>query len=100
MERRSDSDHPTDNAADPPRDPEDAAVEADSVQGWQEDEPTDPELAPDDGYHPEQGGPKYQEADPVDEPLLAREEGLGEDEEELLNATDPSSDPGREGDSS
>jgi hypothetical protein len=98
MERRPDDDDLTDNSADPPRDPEDAAVSADSVQGWQEDEPTDSELAPDDGYHPEHGGPKYEEADPVDEPLLAQEEGLSEDEEELLEAADSSGDtaPGPE----
>jgi hypothetical protein len=99
MERRPDDDNRTDDSADPPRDPEDATVTADNVQGWQEDEPTDSELAPDDGYHPEQGGPKYAEADPVDEPLLAREEGLNEDEEELLEAADSSGDaaPGTEG---
>jgi hypothetical protein len=78
------------DSADPliqPRDPEQASAEADPVQGWEEDEPTDPELEPDDGYHPdENAGPKYEEPDPVDEALLAREEGLTPDEEEELNA--------------
>jgi hypothetical protein len=98
MERRPDDDDLNDNSADPPRDPEDATIRADSVQGWQEDEPTDPELGPDDGYHPERGGAKYEEADPVDEPLLAQEEGLDEEEEELLEAADSSGDaaPGSE----
>jgi len=74
-----------------PRDPEQAGGEADTVQGWQEDEPTDPELLPDDGYHPDDGGPKYREADPVDEPLLAEEEGLTPEEEEELNTESQSS---------
>jgi hypothetical protein len=66
------------------RQPDDAATQADPVQGWQEDEPTGSELEPDDGYHPEHGGPKYLEPDPVDEPLLARQEGLDEEEESEL----------------
>jgi hypothetical protein len=97
MERRPDSQDQADRAEqdldleDPdtpiePRDPDQAASEGDPVQGWQEDEPTDPELEPDDGYHPEDGGEKYEEPDPVDEPLLARDEGLTPDEEEELNA--------------
>jgi hypothetical protein len=70
-----------------PRDPEKASIEADPVQGFEEDEPTEPELEPDDGYHPdEHAGPKYEEPDPVDEALLAREEGLTPEEEEELNA--------------
>jgi hypothetical protein len=75
MERRPDSDA-------------DQATEdgADTVQGWQEDDPTEPELDADDGYHPDNGGRKYVESDPVDEPLLAREEGLTPEEEEVLDA--------------
>jgi hypothetical protein len=70
-----------------PRDADQASAEADPVQGWQEDEPTEPELEPDDGYHPdENAGPKYEEPDPVDEALLAREEGLTPEAEEELNA--------------
>jgi hypothetical protein len=98
MERRpgsEDSDRPAGQDRDTvgpdptlePRDPEQASAEADPVQGWQEGEPTDPELEPDDGYHPDDNaGPKYEDPDPVDEPLLAREEGLSPDEEEELNA--------------
>ncbi|MDQ6920996.1 MAG: hypothetical protein M3170_05295 [Candidatus Dormibacteraeota bacterium] len=95
MERRSEDQAP-DTDQDPTledpdtpieaRDPEQAASEGDPVQGWQEDEPTELEQEPDDGYHPEQGGDKYVTPDPVDEPLLAREEGLTPDEEEELNA--------------
>jgi hypothetical protein len=96
MERRPESDdRPSPSGFDPdadgpdltlePRDADQAGLEGDTVQGWQEDEPTDPELVEDDGYHPEQGGEKYVEPDPVDEPLLAREEGLTPDDEEELN---------------
>ena len=85
MERRPDSTEEQ-PPVDTPREPEDAAAEADPVQRWEEDIPTTPELEPDDGYHPEDGGEKYEEPDPVDEPLLAREEGLTPDEEEELNA--------------
>jgi hypothetical protein len=79
MERRSDSteEQPPPEA---PREPEDVAAEVDTVQGWEEDIPTTPELEPDDGYHPEQGGAKYEQPDPVDEALLAQEEGLDQDE--------------------
>jgi hypothetical protein len=97
MERRRETDdQPNPSEFDPdadapdltlePRDVEQAGREGDAVQGWQEDEPTDPELAPDDGYHPDDGGPKYVDADPVDEPLLAEEEGLSPEEEEELDA--------------
>jgi hypothetical protein len=79
MERRSDSTEER-PAVDPPREPEDAAAQVDPVQGWEEDLPTPPELDPDDGYHPEQGGAKYEQADPVDEGLLAQEEGLDQDD--------------------
>jgi hypothetical protein len=79
MERRPDNQDPP-AWEDTPRGTDDAAVEADPVQGWEEDNPTDTELEHDDGYHPEQGGSKYVEADPVDEKLLAEEEGLDEDE--------------------
>lgn len=79
MQRRSDSQDPP-APEDSPRDTAEAAREADPVQGWQEDTPTDPELEPDDGYHPETGGPKYLEADPVEEELLAQQEGLDRDE--------------------
>ena len=88
MERRSDGDEHT-GPTDEPRDTEAAALKADTVQGWQEDQPTDPELSSDDGYHPPDegsGGPKYEDADPVDEPLLAGEEGLSGDEAEELEA--------------
>ena len=79
MESRSDSqDRPA--PEDTPREPDQAADEADPVQGWEEDTPTDTELEHDDGYHPERGGSKYLEADPVDEELLAQEEGLDKDE--------------------
>ena len=79
MERRPDSQDPP-APEDTPRGPEEAAAEADPVQGWEEDSPTDTELEHDDGYHPETGGPKYQEADPVEEELLAEQEGLDRDE--------------------
>ena len=86
MERRGDSDEHT-GPTDEPRDAETAGLKADSVQGWEVDQPTDPELSPDDGYHPDEGGgPKYEEPDPVDEPLLAREEGLSSDKAEELEA--------------
>jgi hypothetical protein len=79
MESRSDSQDPP-APEDTPRELDQAAVEADPVQGWEEDTPTDTELEHDDGYHPERGGSKYLEADPVDEELLAQEEGLDKDE--------------------
>jgi hypothetical protein len=79
MQRRSDDQDPL-VPGETPRDTAEAAQEADSVQGWQEDTPTEPELESDDGYHPETGGPKYQEADPVEEELLAEQEGLDRDE--------------------
>jgi hypothetical protein len=79
MERRPDSTEEQ-PPVDTPREPEDAAAEADPVQGWEEDIPTTPELESDDGYHPEQGGAKYEQPDPVDEDLLAQEEGLDQDE--------------------
>ena len=67
-----------------PSEEEAASQRADAVQGFEEDVPTEAELERDDGYHPEAGGEKYAEADPVDEELLARQEGLTEDEDELL----------------
>ena len=86
MERRSDSDEHT-GPTDEPRDPDTAGLKADPVQGWEEDQPTDPELADDDGYHPDEGsGPEYEDAEPVEEPVLASEEGLTSEEEEELEA--------------
>lgn len=76
------------------RDPEEEDVArdlgelVDPAQGFEEDLPTDAQQEVDDGYHPETGGAKYTEPDPVDEELLAREEGLGEEEEAELDAED------------
>src|SRR5437899_2883511 len=96
MERRPGSNEPARRADQAPesfdedtpleaRDSEETGEVEDSVQGWEEDEPTEPEQAADDGYHPDNGGPEYEQPDPVDEPLLAREEGLTPDGEEDLN---------------
>lgn len=63
--------------------------QVDPVQGFQEDIPTASELQPEDGYHPEQGGAKYTDPDPVDEDLLAEQEGLeGEEAAELREDDD------------
>jgi hypothetical protein len=67
-----------------PSEEEAAGAQADPVQGYELDQPTGAELEADDGYHPEVGGEKYADPDPVDEELLARQEGLGEDDETLL----------------
>jgi hypothetical protein len=79
MEPRSDIDDEVSRGGGP-SEAEVAGELADPVQGFQEDVPTEPELEPDDGYHPEVGGSKYAEADPVDEDLLAAQEGLDDDE--------------------
>jgi hypothetical protein len=87
MEPRSDIDDDVSRAGGP-SEAEAAGELADPVQGFQEDVPTEPELVPDDGYHPEVGGPKYAEADPVDEGLLAGQEGLSGDESAELAEED------------
>ena len=83
MEPRSDIDDEV-SRGDGPSEAEAAGELVDPVQGFEEDVPTGPELEPDDGYHPEVGGSKYTEADPVDEDLLAAEEGLDADESQEL----------------
>ena len=87
MEPRSDIDDEVSRAGGP-SEAEAVGELADPVQGFEEDVPTEPELQADDGYHPEVGGRKYAEADPVDEGLLAAQEGLGAEESEDLAEED------------